>query len=87
MLARITLALIVTGTATAALAAPAAAPAATRETLRQYCTGDYLTYCSNFAADTPEVQACFRQNRSRLSANCRAAIASYTKGQKRAEAR
>ncbi len=84
MLVRTTLALI--ATASAALAAPAAAPA-TRETLRQHCTGDYLSYCGEFGPDTPEVQACFKQNKSKLSVDCQAAIASYTKAQKRAEAR
>ena len=85
MLVRTTIALI--ASASAAVAAPAAAPTATRETLKQYCTGDYMTYCSNYAADTPELQACFKQNKPRLSPNCRAAIASYTKGQRRAETR
>ena len=83
MLLRTTFALL--ATATAAVAAPAAQQTVTRETLKQYCTGDYLTYCGNFAPDTPEVKACFKQNKAKLSANCQAAIAAYSKGQKRAD--
>lgn len=84
MLVRTTFALI--ALTSAAAAAPAVAPTTvSRETLKQYCTGDYLTYCGNFAPDSPEVRACFKQNKSKLSANCQAAIASYTKGQKRAD--
>lgn len=85
MLVRTTFALF--AVTSAAVAAPAAAPTANREALKQYCTGDYLSFCSEFAPDSPEVHACFKKNRARLSANCQAAIASYVKGQKRAEAR
>lgn len=60
-----------------------AAPAATRETLKQYCTGDYLSYCSDYAADSPELKACFKQNKARFTPDCQAAIASYAKAQKR----
>lgn len=81
MLVRVSIALL--ATATAALAAPAATPAPNREALRQYCTGDYLSYCSDYAADSPEVKACFKQNKAKLSPDCRAAIASYSKAQKR----
>ncbi len=84
MLVRTTFALI--ATASAAVAAPAP-ETATRETLRQYCTGDYLSFCGEFGPDTPEVQACFKKNKPKLSPNCQAAITSYMKGQKRAEAR
>jgi len=65
------------------LAAPAPAPTADRATLRQHCTGDYLTYCGDLSPDGPEVQACFRQNKTKLSPNCQAAITSFSKGQKR----
>ena len=85
MLVRVTFALL--ATATAASAAPAAAPTADREALKQYCTGDYLSYCGDFAPDTPELNACFKQNKAKLSPNCRGAIASYVKSQKRADAR
>ncbi|MCE4225085.1 hypothetical protein HCU64_15095 [Methylobacterium sp. C25] len=77
MLVRTTAALLFTASAAVA------APEASREALRQYCTGDYLSFCSDFAADSPEVKACFKQNKTKLTPNCRAAIASYTKAQKR----
>lgn len=83
MILRVTFALI--ATTAAALAAPPAAQTASRETLRQYCTGDYLTYCGDNAPDSPEVRACFKLNKAKLSPNCQAAITSYMKGQKRAE--
>lgn len=81
MLVRVAFALV--ATATAAAATPAVRHTADREVLRQYCTGDYLSLCGDHAPDSPEVHACFRQNRARLSQNCRAAIAGYTKAQKR----
>ncbi len=74
-------------TTSVAFAAPAPAPTANRDTLRQYCTGDYLTYCGNLAPDSPETRACFKVNKAKLSPNCQAAISSYMKGQKRADAR
>ncbi|GLS46754.1 hypothetical protein [Methylobacterium brachythecii] len=77
MLVRTTVALLLGTSATLA------APEANREALRQYCTGDYLSFCSDFAADSPEVKACFKQNKAKLTPDCRAAIASYTKAQKR----
>ncbi len=51
--------------------------------LKQHCTGDYLTYCGNFPPDGPEVQACFRHNKAKLSPECQAAITSYMKGQRK----
>ena len=84
MIVRTAIALMIT--TSAALAGPAAAPA-DREALRQYCTGDYLSYCGEFAPDSAEVRACFKQNKSRLSPDCQAAITSYNKSQKRAEIR
>ena len=77
MLVRTTVALLLTTSAVLA------APAANRETLKQYCTGDYLNYCSDYAPDSAEVNACFKQNKARLTPNCQAAIASYVKTQKR----
>lgn len=65
----------------AAIAAPNATP--DRAALKQNCTGDYLSLCSAFAPDSPEVHACFKQNRASLSPNCQAAIGSYVKAQKR----
>jgi len=72
--------LILVLTTGAALAEPVLAD---RAVLKQYCTGDYLTYCGNLAPDGPEVQACFRQNRAKLSPNCQAAITSYVKAQRK----
>jgi hypothetical protein len=72
--------LILALTTGAALAEPVVVD---RAVLKQYCTGDYLTYCGNLAPDGPEVQACFRQNKAKLSPNCQAAIASYVKAQRR----
>ena len=82
------LVLALTGAA-ALLAAPAQAQQSKRgnETLKKYCTGDYLSYCGEFAPDSAEVRACFKQNKAKLSPNCQAAITSYNKAQKRADLR
>lgn len=81
MFVRVILAFAVT--ATAAIAAPAREAGADRAALKQHCTGDYLTYCSDFAPDTPELSACFKQNKPKLSTNCQAAIATYVKDRKK----
>ena len=74
------------GTPAAALA-QSAAPQTKRgnETLKKYCTGDYLTYCGNLATDDPALDKCFQTNWSKLSENCRRAIDVYqqTDGKKR----
>ena len=70
-------------TTAAAAAAPNGAASSDRSELKKYCTGDYFTYCGDLEPDGPEVQACFRQNKAKLSPNCQAAITAYTKGQKR----
>ena len=69
--------------AIAALASPNASAVPDRAALKQNCTVDYLALCSEFAPDTPEVQACFKRNRASLSPNCQAAIGGYVKAQKR----
>lgn len=51
-------------------------------TLKQYCTGDYLTYCGNLAPDDPATDACFKTNWAKLSENCRRAINAYAPAQK-----
>ncbi|HEV7439920.1 MAG TPA: hypothetical protein VGN94_09910 [Methylobacterium sp.] len=81
MLVRTALALLVT--TAGALAAPSTGTAPDRSALKQYCTGDYLTYCGDLAPDSPEVHACFKQNKAKLSPNCQSAITSYTKAQKK----
>ncbi len=55
------------------------------ETLKKYCTGDYLTYCGNLSPDDPAMDKCFETNWSKLSENCRRAIDAYqqTPGKKR----
>ena len=71
--------------AAASLAAVAAfaqtAPMTKRgnETLKKYCTGDYLTYCGNLSPDDPAVDKCFQTNWTKLSENCRRAIDAYEK--------
>jgi hypothetical protein len=74
-------------TAGTALAAPAPNQPADRDALRQHCTGDYLSFCGDLAPDSPEVRACFKTNKAKLSPGCQAAITSYTKAQKRADLR
>jgi hypothetical protein len=62
-----------------ALTLPASAQQTKRgnETLKKYCTGDYLTYCGNLAPDDPATDACFQKNWKKLSENCRRAIDAY----------
>ncbi len=65
--------------------APAAALAESspaRDALKRSCTGDYMEYCSEFAPGGPEVEACFRTNMKKLSAECSTAIVAYKKEQK-----
>lgn len=45
--------------------------------LKQYCTGDYLTYCGNLAPDDPATDRCMQTNWAKLSENCRRAIDAY----------
>lgn len=47
------------------------------DTLKKYCTGDYLTYCGNLAPDDPATDQCFRTNWKKLSENCRRAIDAF----------
>lgn len=47
------------------------------ETLKKYCTGDYLTYCGNLSPDDPAMDKCFQTNWTKLSENCRRAIDAY----------
>lgn len=53
-----------------------------REALKQYCTGDYMDFCSAYAPGGPEVEACFKANLKKLSPNCSAAITAYKKEQR-----
>lgn len=47
------------------------------DTLKKYCTGDYLSYCGNLSPDDPATDACFKANWAKLSENCRRAINAY----------
>ena len=71
--------IILAVTAACALTLPAAAQQSKRgnETLKKYCTGDYLTYCGNLSPDDPAMDACFEKNWQKLSENCRRAIDAY----------
>jgi hypothetical protein len=62
-----------------ALTLPAAAQQSKRgnETLKKYCTGDYLSYCGNLAPDDPATDACMQKNWKQLTENCRRAINAY----------
>lgn len=53
-----------------------------RAALKQYCTGDYMDFCSAYAPGGPEVEACFKANLKKLSPNCSAAITAYKKEQR-----
>jgi len=73
------LALVLSGAA-ALLIAPAQAQQTKRgnDTLKKYCTGDYLSYCGNLDPDDPATDQCFKTNWTKLSENCRRAIDAYT---------
>ena len=80
-----TFALALAGSA-ALLAASTASQAASQsergnETLKKYCTGDYLQYCGNFNRDDPRLDQCFKTNWKKLSENCRRAIDAYAPNQ------
>ena len=80
-LASIVLALAATASLAAAPALAQSAPQTKRgnETLKKYCTGDYLTYCGNISPDDPAMDKCFQTNWTKLSENCRRAIDAYEK--------
>lgn len=69
----------VAGTSVVPPASAETAPQTKRgnETLKKYCTGDYLTYCGNLAPEDPATDACFQKNMTKLSENCRRAIDAY----------
>jgi hypothetical protein len=71
---------IVTFAAAAAIATSALALTPQEEaTFRQYCSGDYMRFCSMFEPGTPQVEQCFQQRMKDLSPRCQSAIASYSK--------
>ena len=71
--------IVLAAVAALALTLPAAAQQSKRgnETLKKYCTGDYLSYCGNLAPDDPATDACMQKNWKQLSENCRRAIDAY----------
>ncbi|GJE52009.1 hypothetical protein GOFOIKOB_5074 [Methylobacterium tardum] len=59
-----------------------AAPMRTEDkaALQQQCSGDFTTFCGDMPpADSPETQACFDKNMSKLSPGCQNAIQAYKK--------
>jgi cytochrome c556 len=79
-LTSLALALVATASlAGAATAQPAPQTKRGNETLKKYCTGDYLTYCGNLSPDDPAMDKCFQTNWTKLSENCRRAIDAYEK--------
>ncbi|MCJ2055058.1 3',5'-cyclic-nucleotide phosphodiesterase [Methylobacterium sp. J-048] len=64
-----------------ALAAPASAQAPNRGNadLQTNCAGDALAFCAGIDPNSPQMDACFKKNMSRMSPNCRRAIDAYEK--------
>ncbi|MER2269075.1 hypothetical protein [Methylobacterium oxalidis] len=54
-----------------------------RKALQRYCTGALVTFCDGMAPDSPEVQACFEKNMSKLSPGCQKAIKRYNRTRNR----
>ena len=65
-----------------AIAAPASAQAPKRGNadLQTYCAGDAVTFCAGIDPNSPQMDACFKANMSKLSENCRRAIDAYKGG-------
>lgn len=71
----IALAMAVAGGAIAAPMSPEE-----KAVLQQQCAGDFTTFCAGLPpTDGPETQACFKENMSKLSPGCQAAIKTYQK--------
>ncbi|MGY2049180.1 hypothetical protein [Methylobacterium sp. JK268] len=49
--------------------------------LQMNCASDYFRLCAGADPDSPEVERCFERNRGRLSAQCRAAISAFDRGE------
>lgn len=62
-----------------AIAAPALAQVPNRGNadLQTNCAGDALAFCAGIDPNSPQMDACFRKNMSRMSPNCRRAIDAY----------
>lgn len=77
--ASLVLAIVLTAYCGSAWAAPDTSPQTSKHTeqMRNYCQGDYLTYCGNLAPEDPSLNACFKTNRAKLSENCVRSIEYY----------
>ena len=42
--------------------------------VKKACAGDYQNYCSQYAAGTPQLRACFESNRKGLTRICVSAL-------------
>lgn len=62
-----------------AITAPASAqmPERGNADLQTYCAGDALAFCAGIDPNSPQMDACFEKNMSRMSLNCRRAIDAY----------
>ncbi|WCS28890.1 3',5'-cyclic-nucleotide phosphodiesterase (plasmid) [Methylobacterium sp. NMS14P] len=47
--------------------------------LQTNCAGDALAFCAGIDPNSPQMDACFKKNLSRMSPNCRRAIDAYEK--------
>lgn len=64
-----------------AIAAPASAQVPNRGNadLQTNCAGDALQFCAGIDPNSPQMDACFKRNMSRMTPNCRSAIDAYQK--------
>lgn len=65
------------GLAMAMTASAVAQTSAERQALQDNCTRDYFMHCAGLSPDGPEIRACFKRNRAKLSQGCNSAIAAY----------
>ncbi|QEE41279.1 MULTISPECIES: 3',5'-cyclic-nucleotide phosphodiesterase [unclassified Methylobacterium] len=62
-----------------AIAGPASAQVPNRGNadLQTNCAGDSLAFCAGIDPNSPQMDACFKKNLSRMSPNCRRATDAY----------
>ena len=62
-----------------AIAVPASAQVPNRGNadLQTNCAGDALAFCAGIDPNSPQMDACFKKNLSRMSPNCHRAIDAY----------
>ena len=70
---------LILATSLIAIASPASAQAPERGNadLQTYCAGDAIAFCAGIDPNSPQMDACFKKNMSRMSPNCRRAIDAY----------